>query len=376
MSKMKRLVSVFSTIAMLLATATAFADEDYPVRVVSVQSSPVAITNCKVRSFFTPYANVVNRTSHQLLSVTVQYKAYDADNTPIGSADIMWSPDPPLVAGDSNLYGGNWQSMSLSEPQSAVEHFTCRVMAATFTGKRTWQYGHTWGEHLSPVDSEGGSGGGGGDDMSRQTHSTVSLANAGGPVKIEVIKAWNDNDGVNLYVHDQIAVTAGSQPASIAPYQLVLTMKLANGAEKGYQGLNEAAPDYLKFDPVTRENVKTPEIDPNTDFGKVGRMIVPANGTMNIIVTFRVSDSVADATQNTQVAVDRTALAPAPGELGNGDRSSSSDRSSSDRSSSDRSSTDRDSNSAHSNARATPKPATKTPSAPKPTPHPTKAPNT
>ena len=141
-----------TTLSVAVSASAARAQQTFPTKIIRVPNSPLALTNCKVtidggEQFF---SNVLNRTSHQLLSAQIQYKAYDTDSTPIGSTNILYNVDPPLAAGDSNLYPSN-NYIRLAEPVSAISHFTCRVLSATFTGRKAGIYGQRWREKLSPL---------------------------------------------------------------------------------------------------------------------------------------------------------------------------------------------------------------------------------
>ncbi len=141
-----------TALSVAVSASAALAQQAFPTQIIRVPNSPIALTSCKVtlsgaEQFF---SNIVNRTNHQLLNAQIQYKAYDVERTPIGSTNIPYNVDPPLAGGDSNLYTSNWW-INLAEPQSAVSYFTCRVLSATFTGRKTWIYGQRWREKLSPL---------------------------------------------------------------------------------------------------------------------------------------------------------------------------------------------------------------------------------
>ena len=146
------MILVATALSITVSAGAALAQQTFPTQIIRVPNSPIALTSCKVtidggEQFF---SNVLNRTNHQLLTAQIQYKAYDTDGAPIGSTNIPYNVDPPLAAGDSNLYPSS-NYIRLAEPVSAISHFTCRALSATFTGRKTWNYGQRWREKLSPL---------------------------------------------------------------------------------------------------------------------------------------------------------------------------------------------------------------------------------
>jgi hypothetical protein len=147
---------MFCSVATLtMPPSVALAQQQtYDTRVIAVPNSPIALTSCKVTDWSGTigdfFSNLLNRTGREMLSAQVQFKAYDTDRTPIGSADIAYTIASPLAARDSNLYNAVTY-INLAEPKSAVSYLTCRVLSATFTGRKTWFYGQRWREKLSPL---------------------------------------------------------------------------------------------------------------------------------------------------------------------------------------------------------------------------------
>ena len=54
---------------------------------------------------------------------------------------------------------------------------------------------------------------------------------------------------------------------------------------------------------TTKTNKAVSEVDPATEFGNLGSVIIPAHGTVSLTLTFPVSDAVADPTANQDVAL-------------------------------------------------------------------------
>ena len=298
---MRKLAALPVLLSMLVLTSSIAQadDENYPSQVISVPSAPAALTNCRVKNRFTPYVNVVNRTTHELLTLTVQFKAYDADNTVIGSANLVWTPNPPLASGDSDLYGGQWEYLSLSEPETALARFTCRIIGATFSGRHEWQYGRSWAEKLLPLPSGGQSDGA----TTQYPESPATLAHPAGKGRVTVLKAWNDTARGVLIVHDQVEISADSSAVTVVPSQFLLSMKLADGSRRQFAALTHAAPKYEKYNYFLKQMEIANEVDPHEDLGALGFVAVPAKSTATVIVTFVISNAVADASDNTDVAM-------------------------------------------------------------------------
>ncbi len=143
-----------TALSVAISASAALAQQTFPTQIIRVPNSPITLTGCKVTDWGGTvgdfFSNLLNRTGRNLLSAQVQFKAYDTDRALIGSTNINYTIDPPLTASDSNLYSGVFY-ISLAEPKSAVSYLTCRVLSATFTGRKTWSYGQRWREKLSPL---------------------------------------------------------------------------------------------------------------------------------------------------------------------------------------------------------------------------------
>jgi len=122
-------------------------------------------------------------------------------------------------------------------------------------------------------------------------------------IKFDVTSAWNDVTPQGLFVHDSLLIHGGDNPATLRPSNFSLTMNLAAGAQKTYQGLTAPAPSYQKYNAFTKTYALAYEIDPQTDFGRLGSIIVPAHGVVAITVTFAIADQVAEPTDNRNVSI-------------------------------------------------------------------------
>jgi hypothetical protein len=122
------------------------------------------------------------------------------------------------------------------------------------------------------------------------------------PVAITVTNAWNDMVNGALFVHAAVRIDGAAQDANLAPTQFALTMRLANGAKKVYAAMSRSAPTFQKLNPLNVNTTTTAyEVDPKEDLGSIGSIIVPAHGTVHIVVTFEVDDTIADPNDNRQI---------------------------------------------------------------------------
>jgi len=126
----------------------------------------------------------------------------------------------------------------------------------------------------------------------------------GHPITFTVTNAWNDTVNGTLFVHDAIAITGGADDVTVQPGDFALTMQLANGAKKSYGSMTEAAPTYQKLSALSPNNLTTAyEVDPKDDLGSIGPITVPAHGSVHVIITFQVPDTVAAPTDNRAVSL-------------------------------------------------------------------------
>lgn len=72
---------------------------------------------------------------------------------------------------------------------------------------------------------------------------------------------------------------------------------------KSYTAVSRAAPTYQKLNAVTGATMTAYEVDPKDDLGRLGEIIIPAHGTVNVVATFWVQESVADPTDNKNVTL-------------------------------------------------------------------------
>jgi len=299
------LTSYFGTAGVAVA--------DTVTSIIKTATAPVTLTACHAADYDTvlPYmafpvhVNVVNRTRYDMISVTIAYRAFDTSNEQIGQATDVLSPAELLRPADTGTYGAS-VGMGLSEPSNTVGRLTCRVVAATFTGRKTWSYDHRWPEKLLPMDSSGAGG---------EKGRAAGSSGAGGSLSerrpitalVTVVNAWNDPVNGALFVHDTVAITGGNSDITVAPGSFILAIQLANGGRKSYRGLSTAAPSYSKYNVTANNgaggNVLVPEVAADSDLGRMGSITVPAHGTVTVTVTFAVTDPVADPNANRGVTL-------------------------------------------------------------------------
>lgn len=306
---MKRILTMALACATIIGSSftSARADDIVRTRIVPVNNAPLQITNCKSPFWNEQFVTIANRTNHSLTSVDVQFRWYDTDGSQIGQEVKGVNVSPILTPGDSNTYeffGGT----DLSEPTQAIGFVTCRIQHATFTSRRSWQYGTAWHEKLRRIESEPAVDGD--DDNSPMANDQPSEkpARSSKPsshashLQFTVSNAWNDNLNGALLIHTALVIQGGKHGVTVSPQDFALTMALANGGTKRYQGMTAPAPTYEKFNALTNTSTTAYEVDPKDDLGAIGSVTVPAGGSASVIVTFVIPDIVADPKANRNVS--------------------------------------------------------------------------
>lgn len=290
----------------LLVAQPRIASAAWETVVIRNANSPVALTRCKADAdyytaggtMFSAKIAVANRTVHQLISFDIKLQYYDADNVLIGTAQQSMNLQETLAPGITAAYVVSPFNSPTGEPITALARVTCRINAANFSGRKTWTYGQSWHEPLKSARPR--------DRGDGDANNAGSVGDRGGSVQgrglhIRVANAWNDTVNGVLIVHDAVVVEGGASESHIAPSDFVLTMALANGARKTYPGLAQPAPTYQKYNALTKQNAVAYEVDPQSDLGRLGSVIVPAHATVQVTVSFSVGDPVADANANRAV---------------------------------------------------------------------------
>lgn len=307
-------LGLFLTLPAYLGTG-GVASADITASVIRTVGAPVTMTACRSGDYglvgiywgFPIHVNLVNRTRYSMISATIAYRAFDVSNEQIGQSTNVISPVELLPSDDTGTYATG-AIMGLSEPTNAVAHVTCRVVGATFTGRKTWSTARRWSEKLRPMTSpdtgEPANSRGGNQATSRSRlasmRNSVSLP-------MQVTNAWDDTLNGTLFVHDTVVVSGGNSDVTLAPSSFVLAINLANGGRKSYPALSTSAPAYSKFNVAANNgaggDVMVPEVDPSSDLGRLGSITIPAHGSATVTVTFAVTDPVADPKSNRNVTL-------------------------------------------------------------------------
>jgi hypothetical protein len=272
-----------------------------PTRIVATPNAPVVLTSCRSNIYdsarFEGINNAMNRSDVFLVTYAVRWNVYDHSGTSIYQYDANFRFDSNLAPGDQT----NKTNPIYTNNLSSVGSVTCRLQSATFEGGKSWTYGRAWTGKLSPIPSSQ-SMNGGAQFGSQASVAPSSDAQPSG-LNIAVTNAWNDAVNGATFVHDTISIQGGASDVSLNPAQFTLTMSLANGARKTYYGLTQPAPTYQKLNPLGSTTMTAYEVDPRTDLGSIGSIIVPAHGNVTVTVTFAVPDVIANANDNKTVAV-------------------------------------------------------------------------
>jgi hypothetical protein len=293
--------SLLALTGFLSLVSPALADTPIATQIVQVANTPAMLTRCLMNDGYAYFSslNVFNRTTHALLDYSVEYRFFDRDQTLIGNATYIYTPGQELDPGDTAAYNNNFVGITLSEPQSAVTLVTCKLVKADFSGRIQWTPNTQWtgGPLQRPPRATSSTGtqperdtlvpGGGFGEISH-------LRNVSG-VTLSVVNAWKDAASDGVFVHDTIILHGGSAAATVRAENLALQVTLASGGQQTIHAMMQAAPSYLKFNGMTNSNQYVPQVDPTTDFGRIGSVIVPAGGDITVTATFAVPGGLADS---------------------------------------------------------------------------------
>jgi|GEM_PF-4332135 len=291
---MRVTTTTIAVMAIMLGSAQICSADQVSTQRINPPRTPATIERCQVDAADYPSAwvNVENRTKHQLLTVDVQYSFYDADRALFAQATIQYTPATPLASADVQQFSGTLYPAH-SEPFNATNFVKCRVMAATFTGQRSWRYGQQWNEPLIGAYQPTTLGG-------RRATATAATGNA----KIRVLSAWADSARpyqAGYYVHDRLTVTAGASEAIIYPHDFTLRTYGSSG-ESRVRGFDRPAPTYSKVNYALNQSSVVPEVDPMEDLGAHVPLQVHPGTSATTVVTFYVPDSSLDMTRLSEVS--------------------------------------------------------------------------
>lgn len=290
------------------AQAPVMAQDAIASSVVKTANAPVTMTACHIGpNYYNAHVNLVNRTRYDAITMTVAFRFFDDSNAQIGQATNMLSPNELLHPDDTGTYETD-PSPSLSEPGNAIARVSCRVISATFTGRKTWSYPRRWPEKLRPMTApDAGGADKDGSDNRSTSQSQLPSGSRSVNLPIQVTNAWNDTLNDALFIHDTLVITGGNSDVTLAPSSFALAMNLVNGGRKSYPALSTPAPSYSKFNVMANNgaggNVMVSEVDPSSDLGRLGSITVPAHGSATVTLTFAVTDPVVDPKANRNVTL-------------------------------------------------------------------------
>ncbi len=294
-------------LVLALATSAPANASSQAAKVVAVPSAPVTLSDCRSDGE-RRYSDVTNRTKNEVRSFSVDWTLYDGHQKKLGGGELEYQLDPPLASGDSGSY---FEDVPLDgfgiRSGATVVRVTCRIAHASFAGGKRWARGEHWGGTLIAIgatehqDTAPASAPAPGAPM--HADDTIQVSSSS-DLRIVVVKAWNDLGNPGLFVHDEVLIQGGSSDVPITPANFVLTVKLANGGRKTYNAMTGPAPDYIKMNAM---GILYPAhtVDPSNDLGAIGSLIVPAGGTVKVILTFPVPEGLANPTANNNVVLVR-----------------------------------------------------------------------
>jgi hypothetical protein len=182
------------SLALLLLPISAQADENQmTARVITVPNAPIILQRCRASVEMSAnnrivemfYMNTFNRSSHDALGYSVEYKIFDREGTLIGQQAITLTFGAPLSNSDPQLIKTDTIGFDLSEEATAVGSISCKITDATFMGRREWRPGQRWPEPLQPIPApprESSDNDGPPDTQSNSRHPAAGAAQA--PVKL------------------------------------------------------------------------------------------------------------------------------------------------------------------------------------------------
>lgn len=306
---------VSSLIVFSLSSLPAFAESApgkiFPTHIVAVPGSPVVITKCTVRALVDQMVgtgdpavtnDVYNRSSMHLVSYDILFTMYDHDGNVMGNPSFSFPPKnsiPPhdYDEGESSKLAGAFSGIQLTEPISALSRVSCKIVGAKFEGNKIWTYGHAWRSKLGVIPvarafSNDQSTNNLNGDRSKNQLSSSSRSIAA--PQISVANAWTDTLNGSNYVHDSVTINSGDTERHVTASNFMLTVSVSGGAKKSYMGMTQASPMFTKINPLTGNNMPAPSIDPATDLGRIGEIVIPAHTNITTTVTFGLADIVID----------------------------------------------------------------------------------
>jgi hypothetical protein len=302
-------------LASLLTCGPAHAD----VRVVVFPdaSAPVAVAKCSSEGI-RRFANISNRTNYLLRTFTLRWTAFDTNDKKLGGADVEYDIDGLGSGAADGYYEDVPKNAFTSGSASSISWYSCKVIAGTFDNGPRWSAGKTWPEPLLPINAAheqdqnssgpGGppgspSGGPAGGPAGTTRASRAPDSTEAHSLQFSIEKSWTDLYQGQYFIHDTLLIHGGASEVTIAANNFVLTVNLANGGIARYTGMMQAAPTYLKYNYLVAVYIPQYQVDPATDLGALGALIVPAGGTVKVIVTWVSSAPPKDSNSNSNVTI-------------------------------------------------------------------------
>jgi hypothetical protein len=304
------LIAIIACVITIGSTSSpVYADGPVRTSVIATAGAPVTLTHCAASldmfADLSASGSLINRSDVFLTSYVIRWYQYDHVGNLMMSEDHSYgfgtdlAPNDTASANPINLSGSD-------EPRSALSEVKCRLESAKFEGGLTWTYGRMWHRRLAPMppaesqlDAQPGT--------NAVTDATKDPQQSDlSDVGVTVANAWDDSVNGNLFVHVALDVRASSAAATITPPHVLLKMKLADGKDRVFAAMSDAAPTYQKLDPLGQNSTtKTAfEVDPNEDLGKLGQVKIMADSRARIVATFAIGDvSVADPRDNKRVVL-------------------------------------------------------------------------
>jgi hypothetical protein len=264
-------------------TATADAAQ-IAIEIASADNSPALLERCAIAATglsAQSRLSIQNRSYHHLLAVNVHYSFYDGKKVLLAQITSHYTAHVPIVSAGVQQFEGPLLPIA-TEPLEATAYVTCRIDVATFTGVKPWHYGQRWREPLVPKSPGSSDAFGASQDNSTR-------------LEVRVLNAWSDpapSYETGYYIHERIAVSGATQSVSIHANDFALKARTVSGELETVNGLASAAPTYMKYNYLRKENIATPEVASNEDLGALGSLNVSANERVVTVVTFYIPNTI------------------------------------------------------------------------------------
>ncbi|MDP9025539.1 MAG: hypothetical protein M3N13_09220 [Candidatus Eremiobacteraeota bacterium] len=305
MHRFQRVLTLASFLfGALVVRDQAAADEILQARIIPTPGAPVALTSCSFAGI-NRSQNLTNRSLLFLQAFSVRWTAFDHGGNAMGQHDAEFRFSSDLAPGDSTTQSMNNLDYFLTEPTSSLATWHCRLQTAKFEGGKSWEYGHTpWRGRLTTLPKDESLA----PSREGELHAQEPLRRAPGSppsnVAFTVTNAWNDSTSAGTIVHVSLEIKGTAREFTLRPDDVSLKLALSNGAKKAYVAMTQAAPAYQKISALTNEMIATPQVDPKSDLGRLGSILVPSNGSVRVTASFLIgTDTLANSKENRDVSI-------------------------------------------------------------------------